>query len=299
MRALLDFFFPPHCPVCRRWFADSDELNDRIVCRECDPAFSLRRRDALLSAAGDGSMCDLCGEPLGSGFEGDHRCLACQLDPLPLRLRSLYRYVPEVEAIVKALKYGRERALARYAADLLSAARRARAADDAFFRTTWNAVVAVPSSLDSLLRREFGHVHAIAARLARMEKIRFERFALLSSRPRQAQALLKPEDRPKNMRAAFWCDASRVEGRRILLIDDVVTTGASLCEAARSLMRAGAASVDAITIARSWRFARYAVEVRSSFGGRKPGRRRSESDPVERELLPAGNQRLFTLEDRV
>ena len=299
MRALLDFIFPPHCPVCRRWFADSDELSNRIVCRRCDPAFSLRRRDALLSAAGDVPACDLCGEPLESGFEEGRRCLACQVNPLPLRLRSLYRYVPEVEAIVKALKYRRERALARYFAEQLCAVRRARAADDAFFRGRWSAVVAVPSSLDSLVRREFGHVHAIAEHFARMEKVRFERLALLSARPRQAQALLKPEERPKNMRAAFWCDAARVAGRRILLIDDVVTTGASLFEAARSLLTAGAASVDAITIARSWRFARYAVEVRSSFGGKKSARRRSAPDSEQRGLPPAGVSQMFTLEDHV
>ncbi|MFN8388933.1 MAG: phosphoribosyltransferase family protein [Bdellovibrionota bacterium] len=120
-------------------------------------------------------------------------------------------------------------------------------------------IIPIPSSAASIRRRGFHHTASIAADLSRQYEVPMLRFALRSVRDRKSQARLSPEKRSQNMFEAFAADRRFVHGKRVLLVDDLLTSGASMNEAARTLKESGAQTVDGVTVARSKYFGRNRV----------------------------------------
>lgn len=99
--------------------------------------------------------------------------------------------------------------------------------------------------------RGYNQALLLARQLARTFNLPLAAAALIRTRDTASQTGLTPRQRRENVRGAFKVpDSSRIKGKRILLIDDVATTGATLSACARALKRAGAASVQAATVAR-------------------------------------------------
>ena len=113
-------------------------------------------------------------------------------------------------------------------------------------------VVPVPLHLERLRWRGFNQALSLARALVPRGDARLAPMALVRQRATAAQVGLGEADRRHNIRGAFAVsDRARVRGRRVLLVDDVMTTGATADECAGTLRRAGARQVDVLVLARA------------------------------------------------
>ncbi len=212
-------------------------------------------------------VCDLePGAPLCAGCETDWfaaaapRCAACALR-LPAAtpgalcgacLRApprfdatvaLADYLPPVDRMVAALKFGGRLPLADAFGTLL-----ARAGDEALRQA--DAVCAVPLSFERHAGRGFNQAHEIARRVAAASGRPLRADILLRTRETAAQMDLQLEARRRNVRGAFAA-RGRLDGLRLAVVDDVMTTGSTLDEVAAVLKGAGAAHVANLVVART------------------------------------------------
>ena len=181
--------------------------------------------------------CTVCAVPLTSGTV----CGAC-LDRPPRfdRLDALFAYRFPVDALIHAFKYGGRLALARLLGEMLAQAV-ARGAD---------AIVPMPLAPGRLAERGFNQAVEIARVVARRTGIPLLPHACRKVVETPPQAELPWIERARNVRRVFVCDAV-LRGKRIAVVDDVLTTGATLNELARVLRRAGAVSVEGWVVART------------------------------------------------
>jgi len=205
---LATFFFPSRCRACG---ADLEGGGPRLLCEQCRRVFA-----APLSAAWrDGCL-------LHAGETPEYARLP---------------YDGPAGAAVRLLKFGGHRRMAPLLAGAVAplAAELARA---------YELDVAVPVPLHPRRRRErrFNQAEEIGSRLAAGAGLDFRPWGLARVRYTRPQVELEPEERLANVRGAF---AARelFAGRRALLVDDVITTGATVRECAGELRRAGAAAV--------------------------------------------------------
>lgn len=197
--------------------------------------------------------CSACGEPIPSaaltGLPPGWVCSACRRDPPPQRsLLAAWSYEGPITDVVRALKFGR---LDYLGAHLAREIRELVSPDDA-----WDGVVPVPLHWRRRWSRGFDQAERIARPLARLLDAPFLP-VLRRSRPTRRQARLSRDERLLNPRRAFALrhrgSAGRrmVAGLRLVLVDDVATTGATLGAAAETLRCAGAREVLALVAART------------------------------------------------
>ncbi len=194
-------------------------------------------------------VCGGCGAAFefdGGAFAAD-RCAACQARPYKFeRARAACVYDDASRDLILRFKHGDHQEFAglfarwigRAAADLLAEA---------------DAVAPVPLHRLRLLSRRFNQAAEIARPLARTAGLEFVPDALVRSRATASQGGKSARGRRLNVRAAFTVTEAgrrKVRGRRILLVDDVLTTGATAEACASALIAAGARAVDLAVIAR-------------------------------------------------
>jgi ComF family protein len=190
--------------------------------------------------------CAVCARPLAAwALPEDYRCGACRQHPPGFdRLLALWSYRPPLDAVVRGLKFGRLDYLGRHLAAALVDGLGDRL--DGFDR-----VVPVPLHWRRRLSRGYNQAERIARPLAGRLGLPCAP-ALARRRATPPQSLLGREDRLANLRRAFRVPRpERVRGLRLLLVDDVATTGATLDAAARALKGAGAAAVTALVAGRT------------------------------------------------
>jgi ComF family protein len=226
-RSILDFALPPRCPACGTVVGDPHSF-----CPDC-----WKQIDFL----GDGG-CSTCGLPLqATDLE---TCGACLVRPPRIaRSRAAVAYDDISRGLAIRLKYGRKvaiaRTMARYMAPLVAA--------DGSDRV----LVPVPLHRTRLWRRGFNQSALIARELSRRLKIKADPLLLRRSKRTPPLKGMSPLQRRKTVSGAFRVvDRSAVEGKTIVLVDDVLTTGSTAEACARTLKRAGAARVELISWAR-------------------------------------------------
>ena len=174
-------------------------------------------------------------------------CGACMADPPAFaRARTVMRYDEASKTLILRFKNADRvhaaPALARWMA---------RAGGDVLAMA--DLIVPIPLHWRRLLRRRYNQSALLARALARHSTLAWCPDALRRTRPTPTQGGLSVRERRLNVRGAFAVpDARRrlIEGKRVLLVDDVLTTGATLDAAAKALRRAGAESVDAVAVDR-------------------------------------------------
>jgi ComF family protein len=236
--ALLDLLLPPRCLKCGATVAAAGTL--------CAPCW---RGITFLGAP----CCACCGLPFefaldGEAPGGETLCGACmRARPSFDRARAAMRYDEESRRLVLAFKHGDRLHLApalgtwmrRAGAELLADA---------------DALVPVPLHWTRLFARRFNQSAVLAHAVHAAGGPPVGADWLVRRRATPSQGKRNAVARERNVRAAFAVKRGReVRGRRIVLIDDVFTTGATVAECARVLRRAGAARVDVLTAARTVR----------------------------------------------
>jgi ComF family protein len=191
-------------------------------------------------------VCDGCGAPFEHA-QADIRCAACLARPRAFaRARAACLYDEASRDLILKLKHADRTDLAGLFAAWIS-----RAADELLAGA--DAIVPVPLHRWRLFRRRYNQSAEIARRLAARRGLPYLADALRRPRPSDSQAGKSASGRRRNVQGAFAVPPARraqVEGRRLLLLDDVMTTGATAETCARALLRAGASSVDVAVIAR-------------------------------------------------
>ncbi len=192
-------------------------------------------------------FCACCGMPFEVDPGEAALCTGC-LDRPPdfARARAVFRYGEESRRLILGFKHGdRLHGTKAYAAWMARAG--AELVADA-------AVIApVPLHWTRLFARRYNQAALLANALARSAGIEAVPDLLVRKRRTPSQGRLNAAERRRNVRGAFAVRASaapRIAGRRVLLIDDVYTTGATAGACARSLLAAGASAVDVLTLAR-------------------------------------------------
>lgn len=177
-------------------------------------------------------------------------CESCQLRPPPFsRTLVLGAYAPPLDRIVRAFKFGRQPALgAALAAALAPIVQHELAKCPAGPLSP--VVVAVPLSEERLAERGYNQSLLIARPLARALGLHVDLSALSRLRAGPPQSRLSPGARASNVDQAFSA-APYPHQRPVLLVDDVMTTGATLAAASHALIRAGAPSVTCVIVART------------------------------------------------
>lgn len=181
--------------------------------------------------------CRQCAHPLATpGLCG--RCLA--EPPHFDRVVAATRYHFPVDGLIQACKYGGRLATVRALAAMLAHAPPGRA----------DVIVPMPLSQHRLRERGFNQALELARAAAAAAGIRVDAGLCLKTRDTTAQTRLPWKQRRKNIRGAFLVPAD-IAGLHVVVVDDVLTTGATLSELARTLKRAGAASVTGWVLART------------------------------------------------
>lgn len=230
-RHLCDFIAPPHCLVCRTAIGESGSL-----CFACWTALRFIEEPC----------CPRLGIPFPYDPGPGQVSAAALADPPSwMRARAAVAYDDASKPIVHALKY-RD----RHEAVSLMARLMARAGMQLLAET--DLIIPVPLHPMRLWRRRFNQSALIAQRLCPHRPEAFQPMILKRVRSTRPQVGLDHEARRKNVRGAFIVaerDRIRIAGRKIVVVDDVMTTGATASACTLALQKAGATSVDILTFA--------------------------------------------------
>ncbi len=232
MRGAVGIVYPPSCIACRTATAEA-----QAICASCWSGMGFIERPYC--------------ERLGTPFEVDlgPRLVspaAIADPPVFARARAVCRFDGTARELVHRLKYGDRTELALTLGRMMAPAGRELLAEA-------ELIVPVPMHRTRLWSRRFNQAAALAFVVAREAGIACRPDALARVKPTRQQVGLSRPQRAENLQGAFKVlPASKplVEGRQVLLIDDVLTTGATANAAARALLRAGARQVDMLCFAR-------------------------------------------------
>ncbi len=172
-------------------------------------------------------------------------CGACLRNPPQYDATfSAFRYDYPLDRLVQTLKFHGQLALARFLGERIAVAVAGRSG------ATVPLLIPMPLHPGRLAERGFNQAVELGRHVARISGGRLETAAARRIRDTASQTTLPVDGREKNVRGAFRCDAD-LAGRSVAVIDDVMTTGATLNEVARVLKRAGAARVENWVVART------------------------------------------------
>lgn len=227
-----------------------------MVCEAC--VARVEAQDERLNA-----LCGRCGDALGmesarfASAMGTNECTMCRLAPPEFTRAVAYaEYDAEMREMLHLLKFGGRREVAAHVLGQWTAAAIAKLERDAA-----RDLVVIPVPLFAARERSRGFNQAellATAALKRLRKqspewkLRMQTSALKRVKDTHALFAMQPHQRRRSLRGAFRvADSEAVRGREVLLVDDIMTTGATARECARVLLKAGAAKVWVVTVAKA------------------------------------------------
>ena len=193
----------------------------------------------------DAPWCEACGLPFEYAVPGGSLCARCAVKrPILDRARAAMAYDDGSRALILSFKHGgRTEGLASFAAQMRRAGRD--------LLTEADMLIPVPLHPTRLIKRRYNQAALLGRALSKVTPAEFAPDILFRTKRTQSQGGFNARARIANVRGAFAVkQADRIKGCKLILIDDVYTTGATLEACARVLKRAGAAKVDGICLAR-------------------------------------------------
>ena len=236
-RVALGLLYSKQCAGCG---AEMDSEEEGHLCWDCRAGLPLVQRP----------FCEVCGDPVAGEIGGEYVCGACaKKRPAFAWARSAMRYDGLAREFVTGLKYRESVWMAEEMAGWLEALWGTCPED----RKRVGAIVAVPLHFPRYRERGYNQAAVLAEGLSRRTGIPFRRTWLRRTRPTPTQTRLGAAARRANVAGAFevpWWRRRAVEGMHVAVVDDVMTTGATMSACAAALRAGGAASVVGISVAR-------------------------------------------------
>lgn len=232
VESLLNLVFPPTCLGCGE--AVSSEDQNLFLCGACESKISPIAR----------SICEKCGAPSADGLVSD--CRRCpRFETYYSHTRSAAAYTSPLRELIHEFKFRGSRRVRPLLIDLfLSGASRFLSPE------RFDVIVSVPLHWWRRFEREFNQAEILGRALAEEWGVPHCPHAARRIRLTRPQSRLPGAWREKNIQGAFEPGRQTVAGARVLLVDDVMTTGRTLAECASVLIKAGAESVVGYTLAR-------------------------------------------------
>ena len=226
MSEFLNFFFPSRCPVCNK---RSDNHSHNPLCGRCWSAI-IRY---------EGPACSICGLPTVSPYT--RICGTCLDNKPPFdKIRYFGIYEGPLKESIHLLKFQGVKRLSIPLAGLISS----------LVSDKYDAIIPVPLHTSKLREREFNQTALIGHHLSKALSTPLIMNALCKNRETKLQTDVSGKERRDNLRGAFSA-SGEIGGISILLVDDVITTGATVTECSRVLKKAGALKIDVVALARS------------------------------------------------
>jgi len=229
-----DTLFPPLCFSCAEVLLHDPQ---EVFCPEC------RQQINFIT----GSHCPVCGIVFPDSPAGDHLCASClENNPWFASARAAVAYEGVILDTIHQFKYGRNittgDALASFLANF-------NFTDMDF--SVFDAIVPVPLHVKRLRERGFNQSLILARALGKKYNIEVDFSLLKRNKLTLTQTGLDKKEREKNISGAFVASSpEKINGRNLILVDDVYTTGATINECAKTLVKAGASQVAVLTLAR-------------------------------------------------
>ncbi len=231
-RALIDVVYPPSCLSCHASTAEP-----RALCAQCWAKFRLIERP----------YCERLGTPFDIDSGPGLLSPAAVADPPSYdRGRAVARYDDLARLLARQLKYGDRLDLASTLGSWMARAG-AELLRDA------DLIVPVPLHRSRLFTRRYNQAAVLAEAVSRLSGVKADSFLLARRRATKPQVGLSRAERLSNLSGAFQVGEeakARLAGLRVLLVDDVLTTGSTVNLAAKALLRGGAKAVDVLVFAR-------------------------------------------------
>jgi ComF family protein len=220
---VLDWIYPPNCGGCgkpgTRWCTS---------CSQNTPEIQL-------------PICPICGD-LNIAIKP---CMRCQTLPVHFTsLRSYTIYQGAIREAIHKLKYGGEKSMGDILAQMMISG---------LEKLNWSLdiVTSVPLGLVRFAERGYNQATLLARPIALYKNLPFSTKLLSRVRETQTQVGLTIKERQENMEDAFTAFGEQVEGKSILVVDDVATSGATINACAKALLNAGASQIYGYTLARA------------------------------------------------
>jgi ComF family protein len=235
LKALLDILFPPRCHFCKAFIPNAGELH---LCAACLEGCS------LISSP----LCSVCGIPFQTEAGDDHTCGSCIGEPPRFTAaRAAALFDGPVRELIHRFKYNGRVQHCRPLALLVS-----QWIGPFVEEFSADLLVPVPLHVKRLRQRGFNQAVLLGGILACEWRLPLSRANLRRIRWTEPQINLTAAERVANVRGAFSVyDPALIRDKRIILLDDVYTTGSTAAECARVLFRAEAAAVCVVTVARA------------------------------------------------
>jgi ComF family protein len=236
LSGLADIVFPPQCLTCEE-ILDS-ENNTTPLCPACFSAIHFIQPP----------LCPCCGIPFAGAGGDNHLCGECLLSkPLFSVARAVGHYETKLLEAIHSFKYKGKistgEALGKIMADF---------AYPAFHMADYSLIIPVPLHSKRLRERGFNQALILAREISRKFLIPLDFLTLRRHMYTDAQINLGRKDREANVKGVFSVrDSEKIQGQRIILVDDVYTSGSTARECTRILMRNNAESVAILTLART------------------------------------------------
>ncbi len=231
--ALLDTLFPRRCVFCGSARVEPKSF----LCYECSQSIRVISHP----------FCSQCGLPIpGLALQSDGLCGRCLSAPPPYsRARyGAYYEGPLREALIR-FKYYAALNIGNTLSDVLIAAFQRH-----YDRKEFDLIIPVPVHRKRLFQRGFNQAVILASKLSAKTRLPLYRRSLIKVKDTPPQARLPRAQRIANLRNSFGVhDPVNVRKKNVLLIDDVATTGSTIAEATKTLLKAGASRVDALVLA--------------------------------------------------
>ncbi len=228
--------FPPQCLLCG---STVEQREYGSLCSSCIAEMPICA----------GPVCSQCGAPFVSEEGSDHLCGSCIVRPPRYdQARAVGTYSGYLREAIQLFKYGKKTLFARPLGTLL-----ADHGKRLLPGTRYDSIVPVPLHRRRLRRRCFNQSLMLARRVGALWGVRVSISGFKRIHWTDPQVGLALAERRRNIKGAFACSAGLFSGARVLLVDDVYTSGATVNECAAVLKRAGAVTVDVLTLARAQR----------------------------------------------
>ena len=225
---LLDLIFPPRCAICKK-------KDPNMICDDC------LSKAVFIKAP----ICRTCGKPRNKYFAGD-LCEDCSREVMPFELaRSVVLYDGAMKEAIHKFKFEGKRSLSKPLARFLLAY--LERGDIPVGKI--DVIVPLPLSGKRQMKRGFNQSELLAEEIARRFLIDVDNSSLRKVKDITPQFELSREKRLSNVKGAF--SSLPMTGKKVLLIDDIYTTGATVREASGALKSAGAGDVYVLTLARA------------------------------------------------